>query len=691
MEVIRNYWFGSPIILFCLIFDLGVVHLDYALKIGQNRFVPAIREAQASLLVVSQYSTIVFNAGVAVSTAFLTVTDHGRSLLILGWLTVVFVTLLLRLALLTHLRRRHLANSQPQLTLKLIASGALVSGVAWAALPFIVSDFGGDGPDAYIYLIMMGISAGAAIRGIGCAYPSLAFSVPPLLSIVFSLTLVGSPVDIVLAANVAAFILILARSSIGAERVFISNELGKLEATSLAGSLSRANQDILHSHSQLEVVATHDTLTGLANRSRFAELLAQSVATAIAENQTVCLLLLDVDRFKTINDTLGHGAGDVVLKEVAARLSAIAGAEATLARLGGDEFAILVDGPTAAVTARRLADAVLDRTRQPIAAAGTALSTGLSIGLAGYPDHASTAEDLLACADMALHAAKERGRRRMQEFDPTMKSHADRLRVIEQDLERAVADSKVEVWFQPQIRLDTGEIAGFETLLRWFHPELGAVSPPEVVQAAQALHIAERLTEYVADGACRMLSRLPELDLPSATVAFNVSPSEFALYSVADMLERVTKAHNINPNLLEIEITEEAILDTAGAGEQLKRLENAGYKLAVDDFGMGHSSLAYLVSLKVDRLKIDKSFVTGVSDTRANQELITALVGLGQALKIEIVVEGVENEADAATLESLGCSIGQGYHFARPMPEPALQSWLDLRHPHSRQRVAALA
>ncbi|MCL6709418.1 EAL domain-containing protein [Pseudomonas sp. R2.Fl] len=665
--------------------------MDYVLKIGQNRFVPAIREAQTRVLVANQHSTIAFNAGIAVSVAFLTATGHGRSLAIIGWLAAVLLTLLLRILLLNRLQRRRMIGSEPERSLKLIGFGALTSGFAWATLPFIVSDFNGNGPDAYVYLIMMGISAGAVIRGIGCAYPSLAFAVPPLLSIMVSLAWGGGTVDFVLATNVAAFILILVRSSIAAERVFVSNELGKLEATSLAGSLSRANQDIQHSHNQLEVVATRDPLTGLANRGRFAELLAQSVATATTENRAAALLLLDVDRFKTINDTLGHGAGDVVLKEVSSRLNAIVGTDATLARLGGDEFAILVDGANACAVARRIADSILERGRQPIVVAGTALSVSLSIGLASYPEHATTAEDLLACADMALYAAKERGRRRVQEFDPTMKSLADRQRMIEQDLERAIAESELEVWFQPQIRLDTGEIAGFEALLRWFHPELGAVSPPEVVQAAQAMHIAERLTEYVADGACRMLSRLPELGLPSATVAFNVSPSEFALYSVADMLERVTRTHTINPNLLEIEITEEAILDTEGAGEQLKRLENAGYKLAVDDFGMGHSSLAYLVSLKVDRLKIDRSFVTGVSDTRANQELITALVGLGQALTIEIVVEGVETAADAAALEALGCRIGQGYHFARPMPEPALKAWLDVRNRPSPRRVAAMA
>lgn len=675
--------------MFCLI-DPGIVYLEYALKIGQNRFVPAIREAQARMLVASQHSTIVFNAGIAFSATFLTVAGHGQSPLLMGWLAAVLCTLLVRVFLLTRLHKGHLAGHQPERTLKLITLGALSSGIAWAALPFIISDFSGTGPDTYIYLTMMGISAGAVIRGIGCAYPSLAFALPTLTSILISVALGGRAVDLVLAISIAAFILILTRSSIAAERIFVSNELSKLEATSLAGSLLRANQDIQHSHNQLEVVSTRDPLTGLANRSSFAELLAQSVATATTENRSVCLLLLDVDRFKTINDTLGHGAGDVVLKEVSARLSSIIGTEGTLARLGGDEFAILVDGSNATAVARRVADTVLARTRQPVMTAGTTLSIGLSIGLASYPDHATTAEDLLASADMALYAAKEGGRRRMQEFDPTMKSRVDRQRLIERDLDRAIAESSLEVWFQPQIRLDSGEIAGFETLLRWFHPELGAISPPEVVQAAQALHIAERLTEYVADGACRMLSRLPEFGLPTATIAFNVSPSEFALYSVADMLERVTKGYDINPNLLEIEITEEAILDTAGAGEQLKRLENAGYKLAVDDFGMGHSSLAYLVSLKVDRLKIDKSFVTGVSDTRANQELISALVGLGQALTIEIVVEGVESEADAATLESLGCDIGQGYHFSRPMPEPALKAWIDNRSQLSHPRVAAL-
>ncbi|WP_246745829.1 EAL domain-containing protein [Ciceribacter sp. L1K22] len=659
--------------------------MDNLASIGRTRFAAAIHEVQTKVLMAGQPSTLAFNTLIVVSVTLLTIAVGDGFYAILGWAAAVLTTIAFRAALQVGLRKRQLPAMAPQFCLRAIGVGALCSGLAWAALPFVIADFEGTGADAYVYLIMMGISGGAVIRGIGCAYPSLAFAVPVQLAILVSLLRTGGTVDLVLAANVVAFTVILVRSSIDAERVFVGNELGKLEATSLAGSLSRANRDIQQSNSQLEVVASRDSLTGLPNRTRFAETLAHKIDV---EREPACLLLLDVDRFKTINDTLGHGAGDAVLKEVARRLLAAAGETGLIARLGGDEFAILVTGEDAVSRAAALADRILDVSRQPVALAGTALSIGLSIGLAGFPDHAASAGELLACADMALYAAKERGRRRVQEFEPTMKSRADRQRLIEQDLESAIDQSRLEVWFQPQVRLDTGEITGFEALLRWFHPQFGVISPPEVVEAAQALHLAERLTEFVADRACRLLSRLAGLGLPAATVALNVSPNEFALYSVADMLERVTNAHAIDTRLLEIEITEEAILDADGAGEQLKRLETAGYKLAVDDFGMGHSSLAYLVSLKVDRLKIDRSFVTGVSETRANQELITALVGLGQALSIEIVVEGVESPEDAATLKDLGCRIAQGYHFARPMPVEALDAWLDVRRDRPGKRKA---
>jgi len=233
------------------------------------------------------------------------------------------------------------------------------------------------------------------------------------------------------------------------------------------------------------------------------------------------------------------------------------------------------------------------------------------------------------------------------------------------------------------------EITGFEALVRWHHPYLGPISPPEIVAAAQATNLADKLTARVAEDACRLLTRLPALGLPQATVAINVSPREFDLYSVTDVLDQITRAHHIDPALFEIEITEEAILDTLVAGEQLKRIERSGYKLAVDDFGAGHSSLAYLVQLKVDRLKLDRRFVTGIHNSRQNQEIVGAMVGLGRSLSMEVVVEGVESEDEAGALHNLGVETVQGYFFGRPMPAERIAGWIESRRNLQQQRAVA--
>lgn len=653
------------------------------------KFGPATRGAQAAYIVGGLRSTLVFNVAISLSAVLIVALTQGFSPAIMGWLAATIVAAVIRAVAAYRLVRFNYIDTNPDFALRHMTIGALLSGLAWAALPFCVNDFTAVGKDAAICLIMVGIAAGSMIRGIGYSQLSMAFSVPILLSIIAWLSYQGGSHAIILALDVLGLLLVMVQSNRSAERVFVSNEVAKLEATALAESLEIANLDIQQKNSRLEVLANRDPITGLANRMHFNGRLLGDIARAKAIGGEVALLLIDLDRFKQINDTLGHSAGDAMLRAVGERLSATVRDDGLIARLGGDEFAIIVAGPNARWRCRDHAEALLQESLAPITFGSSQSVIALSMGLATFPDHASSADELLASADMALYNAKSKGRRQIREFDPGLKSLADRQRLVEQDLAAAIQAGRVETWFQPQIDLETGEIAGFEALIRWHHPQLGFVSPPEIVAAAQSLHLTETLTGHVATAVCQLLTRLPALDLAEATVALNVSPLEFAIYSVADMLEQVTTLHGINRARLEIEITEEAILDTDGAGEQLKQLETAGYKLAVDDFGMGHSSLAYLISLKVDRLKIDRSFAKGVAGSRANQDLIAALVGLGHALKLDIVVEGVETEEDAAVLEMLGCRIAQGYHFARPMPVEALIAWIARRAKSEVRRAVA--
>ncbi|MGV8936943.1 MAG: putative bifunctional diguanylate cyclase/phosphodiesterase [Allorhizobium sp.] len=652
-------------------------------------YIPAIRQAQLRLLMAGHRQTITLNIAISCSVWIIVAQQRGVSTPFIIWMAAIVLALAVRAVAYVLIVRMPDVFGDPKRALKLLTLGALITGLAWAGLPFSLSGMAGTGLDFVIYLIMIGISAGAAIRGIGGAAPSLAFALPPQMAIVGSLLREGHATPMVLAANVLVFMYVTYRSCHAAEEVFLASESAKFEATSLAQSLSLANDDILRTNSRLEVLANGDPITGLANRTLFNSRLKSDIAAAADTGDTVGLLLIDLDRFKSINDTLGHSAGDMVLSQIARRLRDTVAGDGLVARLGGDEFAVIYHGADARKRAVANTAELLECSRLPLMIGTTASVVGVSVGIAAYPEHADSAEELLACADMALYEAKANGRRQMREFDPALKSRNDRQRRIERDLESAIGSGAVEVWFQPQVNLGSGEITGFEALIRWTHPLLGAIAPPEIVQAAQIMHMSDILTGHVATAACRLLNRLPQLGLAEATVALNVSPTEFTIYSVADLLERITGQHGITPALLEVEITEEAILDTLSAGEQLKRMETAGYKLAVDDFGMGHSSLAYLISLKIDRLKIDRSFARDVSKSRTNQKLIAALVGLGRSLALDVVVEGVETLADAEVLAMLGCRVAQGYYFARPMATGALEDWIAERSPSSNTRAVA--
>jgi diguanylate cyclase (GGDEF)-like protein len=637
---------------------------------------PAVLQAQVADMADGFRSTLLLNLITLTICLTLLHINHQVGWPNIAWYAAALIVIGMRAYVMNALARRGKLLTAPKASLRFLSLGALALGIIWAALPWTIPDFQPLGEHAALFLIMGGMAAGAVIKQIGYTPLALNYSIPILLSLMINLIGHWRPNEVLVGLCLSLMIVIFIRRSMWAERMFVSSQVARHEATALADSLTRANSDILRQNSRLEALANRDTLTGLANRMFFHGRLAGDIARAKVVDEQVALLIFDVERFQSINDTLGHSAGDALLREIAARLGSVIEDGSLIARLGGDEFAVIVSGAEALERARSHAAAVLEASRQPIHWSQRQAVVGLSVGLAAYPDHADNAEELLACADMALYDAKRGDRRQLREFDPDLRRNAERKRIIEQDLERAIQTGALSAWFQPQVDLLTRRITGFEALVRWQHPQLGFVSPPEIVSAARTVHLSEQLTARIARDACLLARRLPEIGLTDVTVALNVSPREFALYSVACMLQGVTAHHGVAPSALEIEITEEAILDPALADEQLKRLEQAGYKLAVDDFGMGHSSLAYLIGLKVDRLKIDRSFVKDVARSETNQKLISAMVSLGQSLSLEIVVEGVETPEDAAILARLGCGTAQGYLFARPMPPSALETWI---------------
>ena len=637
-----------------------------------------IRTAQARSILQSLTISLWANSFIALTTAAI-LWLHRPSPELAYWLAAVVALNLARVVGSVLIRRHDGAVRHAESTLRILTLAAFVSGCLWAVVPFLGLAADPDRAHAYVIFITAGICAGSIIQSTACSRVSIAFGAPQMLAAIVSLLLTGSIIAVVVAVDVLLLMVMMFRSSRISEANFIASHGDRFQAISLARSLSQANAEIRSSNERLEILANRDPLTGLGNRAAFNRGLARVLERNQPAEAPVALMVVDLDRFKSINDTMGHSAGDTVLTGLAQRLRDATRPDDLVVRLGGDEFAVVMDGPDAAARAHAAAAGVMARMTEPMLVGDRPVATGSSIGLAFFPEHARLAHELFACADIALYAAKDQGRRRVCVFNPDMKRRLDRQRQLEMDVERAIATGEVKVFFQPQVRLADGAVAGFEALVRWTHPELGPVAPPEIVRAARAVHASEALTRHVATAAAGLVRRLPSLGVEGVCVAVNVSPGEFSAYSLSRTLCEVVDSAGIDPSQMEIEITEEAMLDAATAGPELALLEQAGFRLAVDDFGMGHSSLAYLMSLKVDRLKIDRSFVAGIGTSRPNQALISALIGLGHALSIDIVVEGVETAEDSEVLRMLGCRFGQGYLYGRPMPPEALEEWLRIR------------
>ncbi|MCW2984077.1 MAG: hypothetical protein JWR63_1647 [Conexibacter sp.] len=425
--------------------------------------------------------------------------------------------------------------------------------------------------------------------------------------------------------------------------------------------------------------AAHDPLTGLPNRGAFVEHVEDALerrAAGSASLGRVAVLFVDVDDFKLVNDSLGHGAGDRLLGAVAQRLTAALRPQDVVARFGGDEFTILLadvagEGEALAV-AGRLADAL----RPPIVLDGESRFVTASVGLAvAGADQAEDADLLLQHADAAMYRAKEQGKARCESFDDSLRAVALRRLALEGGLREAVSNGELHLEYQPQVRLPGGEITGVEALIRWRHPQLGPVSPAEFVPMAERLGLIEDIGDWVVREACAEAMRWERTDID---VAVNVSPRQLVTPGFADTVRDALAASGLAARRLCLEITETALLsDVERTRAMLARLRGLGVLLAVDDFGVGHASLRHLRQLlPVDVIKIDKSFVDGVVADSEDAAIIAAVVRLGTGLGLECVAEGVECAEQAEALAALGCGAAQGYFFARPLAPAALAALL---------------
>ncbi|HJV28339.1 MAG TPA: EAL domain-containing protein [Aromatoleum sp.] len=427
---------------------------------------------------------------------------------------------------------------------------------------------------------------------------------------------------------------------------------------------------------QLAFVAHHDVLTGLANRGLF----DLRLRGALAHGASFALCFIDLDRFKLINDSLGHSAGDAVLVEVARRLHGVCRSRDTLARLGGDEFVILLEGVADAHAAAEIATRVLGVLEPPVRAAGRDIDVAASIGLAIHPDDGSDIESLLRNADAAMYAAKAAGRRTFRFYDEAMNRRASQRLAFESDLRRAAARGQLQLFYQPQVRADDGSLAGVEALLRWHHPERGMVSPVEFIPVAEEAGIIAELGEWALREAVRQMVDWRRRGVGVPRVAVNLSPRQFRTPDLAERIEQIVADAGAQTAWIELEITESAAMqDPRAAVAVLRRLRERGLQVALDDFGTGHSSLAMLRTLPLNALKLDRSFVQNLPMSDTDAAVAAAVVTLSRPLGLSVVAEGVETDAQRSFLAGLGCELLQGFLFARPLPATQLEEWLECR------------
>lgn len=449
-------------------------------------------------------------------------------------------------------------------------------------------------------------------------------------------------------------------------------------------------QDVAAAHAHR---ASHDELTGLPNRSTFSQRLDEALQAAQASGGSVAVVLLDLDRFKEINDTLGHHCGDLLLTQIGPRIRGALRAGELVARLGGDEFALLVTsprrGPSALADHEVVAERVLDAIREPFAVAGMTLLVEVSAGIATSPEHGTTGQLLLQHADVAMYLAKGQ-HLDVVVYSSDLDAHEPRRLALLSQLRTAVDDGQLVLHYQPLLELASGRVRGVEALVRWQHPQEGLLPPSEFVPLAESSGLVHAMTRQVLATACAQASAWRRAGRP-LVVAVNVSARSLMDLTLPDTVAEQVAAAGLPAHLLKLEITESAVVaDPTRARAVLARLRTIGVGLSVDDFGTGYTSLAQLRDLPVQELKIDRSFVTTMCDEPENAVIVRTGVELASRLGLTSVAEGVEDAATLDALADLGCTTAQGYHLSAPLPAAELDRWLagwDERPPSSDLRV----
>ncbi|HEY0846938.1 MAG TPA: PAS domain S-box protein [Noviherbaspirillum sp.] len=432
-------------------------------------------------------------------------------------------------------------------------------------------------------------------------------------------------------------------------------------------------------------LAYHDALTGLPNRLLFNDRLGHAIAHAKRNDTRVALLLLDLDRFKLINDTLGHAAGDRLLQVVADRLNQSVRAEDTIARLGGDEFAVVVGHLDSTGDAALLAEKIVKTIAEPIEIEGQPLATSTSIGIAIYPDDADDRDNLAKMADIAMYGAKNKGRNSFMFYTPAMTARATELLQIDHGLRNAILQNELELYYQPQVHLDTGRIVGVEVLVRWNHPEHGLQGPDRFIPVAEETHLIEALGEWVIDHVCHQIEHWSAEGIPPIRVAINLSPRQLKRPQFVEQIRARIHACKASEGYgIDLEVTESALQTAPEIIQALRELKSLGFRIAIDDFGTGFSSLNSLKQLPIDILKIDRAFVRGIPGDDDDRAITSAIIAMGHSLGLSIVAEGIETQEQLDFLRSQHCDDAQGFLLYTPVPAEECSRFLSASHEQHR-------